>query len=294
MRAPHAVSRPIQNKLLLLRTPQELVCLEQRADLLAVGSMRHVSLLDPRRWAAATSSALSGLLCSLSQACLAAGVAGVSQTSICCVGRAKQRVLRRLLLRAGDGRAAGAARSRHTCRTHHGMPYRAALPCRTALRRRAPEVTEVASPDDNHGVRSVQMTDHLLSFGTGRGKLFFWDLRAGAFLPTGACPCWPLGRQRRALAGCWAGSAAPWPMRWRCAGAACWMRCAGLLHASSPSCLSVPPPELSRFDYGSGGLYSKLAPQPAAAWAPRRHLQLGDGHVERNELYYEHFAGGLL
>lgn len=30
---------------------QELVCMEQRADLLAVGSMGHVQLLDPRRWA---------------------------------------------------------------------------------------------------------------------------------------------------------------------------------------------------------------------------------------------------
>lgn len=30
---------------------QELVCMGQRADLLAVGSMGHVQLLDPRRWA---------------------------------------------------------------------------------------------------------------------------------------------------------------------------------------------------------------------------------------------------
>ena len=28
---------------------RELVCLEQRADLLAVGSVGHVTLLDPRR-----------------------------------------------------------------------------------------------------------------------------------------------------------------------------------------------------------------------------------------------------
>ena len=43
----------------------------------------------------------------------------------------------------------------------------------------------MASPDDNQGVRSVQLAGHLLTFGTGRGKVFFWDMRAGAFLPTG-------------------------------------------------------------------------------------------------------------
>ena len=52
-------------------------------------------------------------------------------------------------------------------------------------RRRNPEVRAVASPDDNQGVRSVQLTEHLLSFGTGRGKLFFWDLRTSGFVPTG-------------------------------------------------------------------------------------------------------------
>lgn len=31
----------------------------------------------------------------------------------------------------------------------------------------------------------MQLTDHVLSFGSGRGKLFFWDLRAGGFVPTG-------------------------------------------------------------------------------------------------------------
>ncbi|KAI7838555.1 hypothetical protein COHA_007629 [Chlorella ohadii] len=132
---------------LQLQHTKELVCMEQRADLLAVGSMGHVQLLDPRR--------------------------------------------------------------------------------------RNPEVRAVASPDDNQGVRSVQLTDHLLSFGTGRGKLFFWDLRAGGFVPT----------------------------------------------------------ETARFDYGSGGLHCKLAPQPAAAWAPRQHLQLGSGLVQKNDLYWEHFAG---
>ncbi len=29
---------------------KELVCMEQRSDVLAVGSIGHVTLLDPRRW----------------------------------------------------------------------------------------------------------------------------------------------------------------------------------------------------------------------------------------------------
>lgn len=52
-------------------------------------------------------------------------------------------------------------------------------------RSRAPELSCVASPDENQGVRSVGLTHHILSFGTGRGKLFLYDLRAEAFLPAG-------------------------------------------------------------------------------------------------------------
>jgi hypothetical protein len=39
-----------------LEHKKELVCLEQRHDLLAVGSVGHVTLLDPRRWAAAVAA----------------------------------------------------------------------------------------------------------------------------------------------------------------------------------------------------------------------------------------------
>eukprot|EP00887_Chlorella_sp_A99_P001144 scaffold14.g1144.t1 len=42
----------------------------------------------------------------------------------------------------------------------------------------------VASPDEQHGVRSVALQDHLLSFGTGRGKICFYDLRASKLVPT--------------------------------------------------------------------------------------------------------------
>lgn len=81
-----------------LMLTQEVVCMDQRQDLLAVGSMGHVTLLDPRR--------------------------------------------------------------------------------------RNAELHAVSSPDVRQGVRSVQLTENVLSFGTGRGKLCFYDLRAQAFLAT--------------------------------------------------------------------------------------------------------------
>ena len=40
------------------------------------------------------------------------------------------------------------------------------------------------SPDANHGVRSLCIKDRVLSFGTGRGKLCFYDIRAGGCVPT--------------------------------------------------------------------------------------------------------------
>lgn len=38
------------------------------------------------------------------------------------------------------------------------------------------------SPDKDCGVRSLSFNQELLSIGTGAGNLFFYDLRAGAFL----------------------------------------------------------------------------------------------------------------
>ncbi|GAB4818512.1 hypothetical protein N2152v2_005558 [Parachlorella kessleri] len=44
-------------------------------------------------------------------------------------------------------------------------------------RRRQAEVLVMHSPDGGQGVRSVMLQDHLLSFGTGRGKIVFVDMR---------------------------------------------------------------------------------------------------------------------
>lgn len=53
-------------------------------------------------------------------------------------------------------------------------------------RQRAAPLEMVDSPDKQQGVRSVTLEGHLLSFGTGLGKICFWDMRAQHFLPTGA------------------------------------------------------------------------------------------------------------
>ncbi|KAK9827700.1 hypothetical protein WJX81_001747 [Elliptochloris bilobata] len=43
-------------------------------------------------------------------------------------------------------------------------------------------VQDVASLDTDHGVRSLCFLDHLLSCGTGRGRVSFYDLRASAWM----------------------------------------------------------------------------------------------------------------
>lgn len=53
-------------------------------------------------------------------------------------------------------------------------------------RRRHPlaSIAELHSPDPKQGVRSVNFRDDILSFGTGQGKIAFYDIRASQFLPT--------------------------------------------------------------------------------------------------------------
>ncbi|KAK9802066.1 hypothetical protein WJX73_010138 [Symbiochloris irregularis] len=41
---------------------------------------------------------------------------------------------------------------------------------------------DIPSSDPHHGVRSLSIQGHLLSCGSGRGQLAFWDLRAGRYL----------------------------------------------------------------------------------------------------------------
>ncbi|KAK9918446.1 hypothetical protein WJX75_004149 [Coccomyxa subellipsoidea] len=48
--------------------------------------------------------------------------------------------------------------------------------------RKKTPVQDVESLDEGHGVRSLNFLDHLLSAGSGRGRLFFYDMRASAYL----------------------------------------------------------------------------------------------------------------
>lgn len=54
-----------------------------------------------------------------------------------------------------------------------------------------------------------------------------------------------------------------------------------------PLCLAEPV----SYDYAAEGLHCKLSPRPPPAVQPRRHLQLGEGYVVENELFYTHFEG---
>jgi len=148
--------------------------MEQRADLLAVGSMGHVQLLDPRRWAGF--AGFLGLSLSAIACCMHGGSKFKSAHALSPATQQNLSLVRRPL--------PVGLRLPPQVQTLF-VPERLTALCLIFTPRRNPEVRAVASPDDNQGVRSVQLTDHLLSFGTGRGKLFFWDLRAGGFVPTG-------------------------------------------------------------------------------------------------------------
>ena len=71
----------------------------------------------------------------------------------------------------------------------HPPSHLTTAPRPLCCRRRQPELQLIASPDRNQGVRSLQLSSqrqqgHLLSFGTGAGRLYFYDLRSQKFLPT--------------------------------------------------------------------------------------------------------------
>ncbi|KAI3427023.1 hypothetical protein D9Q98_006965 [Chlorella vulgaris] len=121
-------------------------------------------------------------------------------------------------------------------------------------RRRAGELRAVASPDNNEGVRSVQLTQHLLSFGTGRGQLFFYDLRANAFLPTQ-----PVQPPEDCVSSGFFGG--------------------GSQHGGLPQLLQQP---------------AVAAAPAVSVQPPPCHLQLGDGLVVHNETYYSHFHGMVI
>ncbi len=126
-------------------------------------------------------------------------------------------------------------------------------------------VATLQSPDPAHGVRSLALTDRLLSFGTGRGLVCIWDLRAGRYVPSAAAAA-PGAPPRAALRAPAPGSAA---------------EPAALLRAAAAR--------------GGPALRGRVAaPAPGAAAS----LRLGAGWVERNATFWGQFhhlrAGGTL
>ena len=170
---------PPQVKLPLTK---ELVCMEQRHDLLAVGSVGHVTLLDPRRWGGG-GGAFTPPCAALAWAHVCGGwggwwvVCGVQEAGCLAGGSCASRQPGLRTATPGLGLSQPGAHPPHSPQLQRALS-----------RRRTADLCSVASPDESQGVRSVQLTEHLLSFGTGRGKLFFFDLRASAFLPTEPAP----------------------------------------------------------------------------------------------------------
>ncbi|CAL5228259.1 g11362 [Coccomyxa viridis] len=63
--------------------------------------------------------------------------------------------------------------------------------------RKKTPVQEVESLDHSHGVRSLTFLDHLLSCGSGRGRMFFYDMRAAAYLELDPLDAPPVSQNSR-------------------------------------------------------------------------------------------------
>lgn len=135
-------------------------------------------------------------------------------------------------------------------------------------------VAALQSPDGNHGVRSVCVTDRVVSFGSGQGKISLYDVRAARYLPTVPPP--GEAAPRRAWGEAEDDALPP--------SAVPFCEVPRSRHAEPPGYGSDPPPALG-------------APLPAAGRArvvppSRHHLQASNalGWVAHNETYYEYFA----
>lgn len=110
------------------------------------------------------------------------------------------------------------------------------------------------SPDANHGVRSLCIKDRVLSFGTGRGKLCFYDIRAGGCVPT-VMPSEPVPASR----------------------------------GTRPEDCDDPP--LAGGPYGGEGEAEGASGMRSVSFTQKDHLALGHGWVDQNDTYHEFFAG---
>lgn len=117
-------------------------------------------------------------------------------------------------------------------------------------------ITSLASPDVDEGVRSVCLADNLLSFGTGKGKIAFYDIRAAKFLPAG-------GRQ---------------PLR-PSTHANPTIETEGAVSPRAQLPFGLDP---SRRAAGDEGLPSPREDE---------YIKVGEGWVERDESYWDYFAG---
>ena len=142
---------------------REAVCLAVGPGLIAAGSQAHVSLVDPR-----AGGGCGGGGGGASPALLSGGPAlAFGGTRLGNAGG----------VAAGDGDTPGAGASPGAL-TPAGPPG-------------AGVVADLDSPDGPTGVRSLCLEGHLLSAGTGAGRIAFFDLRAGRWAGLGFAPAKP-------------------------------------------------------------------------------------------------------
>ena len=131
-------------------------------------------------------------------------------------------------------------------------------------------IGELCSPDMSQGIRSVCISNNLLSFGTGRGKICFYDLRAEKFLPTTADP--------------WDGPGVmPEPF-------------AGTLVPGSRHPMMMQTiqrlPAVRAFDAVSDdGTEDDEDMASPSLVTPTQYLEVGGGWLQENDSFWEYFAG---
>lgn len=127
-------------------------------------------------------------------------------------------------------------------------------------------IAELTSPDIAQGVRSVCISGNMVSFGTGKGKIAFYDLRAAKFLPTTADP-WD-GPGTGILQPSTAVTTMPGAYR-------------GAVTIPQVQALGMSPDE---FEDGEGNL-------GAHPEAPTQYFQVGGGWLQENSTFWDYFGG---
>jgi hypothetical protein len=175
--------------------------------------------------------------------------------------------------------------------------------CLLDPRKRDPNavVQEISSPDPSEGIRSICISNNLVSFGTGKGKIAFFDLRASKFLSIDAEP----GEEM---------SARPYTPSTRAPGTSTAQQLTlgqilngagggGNGGAGLGARLRNLAEDVSRYQYGvqANEFFQMMRneynedeeeePDTVPAPKPRHYLETGPGWVQENATYFDYFGG---